>query len=190
MVGRPRPWMKMSTLHGLSDGNLLCRLSFCQSRASLPIFERAHYPALGLGCGPCRSLSTCPDAAHIRILEKVGQSESGPGTAFCALQFLQDSQFAQNNSGNGSRDHRPCVGHRRFNRLNMRLIFCGFGFWIVGVVCYALILVGQSNSAGEKDLGVAVLGMMFFPVIAVSFISGCICIAVGAVRWFRRPSPR
>src|SRR6266852_6371280 len=47
MVGRPRPWMKISTLHGLSDGNLLFRLSLCQSRASLPIFERDQKNGLG-----------------------------------------------------------------------------------------------------------------------------------------------
>src|SRR5437667_4314654 len=31
--------MKMSTFHGLSDGNLLFRLSLCQSRALLPILR-------------------------------------------------------------------------------------------------------------------------------------------------------
>ena len=60
----------------------------------------------------CRSdrvgiASPVVQAAHqvdIRVLQKVGQSEGGPGAAFRALQLLQGSRFDKDHASDSSGD--------------------------------------------------------------------------------------
>jgi hypothetical protein len=46
-----------------------------------------------------------PNPPNVRVLQKVGQSESGSGPALRALQLLQGSWFADDHACNGGGDH-------------------------------------------------------------------------------------
>jgi hypothetical protein len=50
-------------------------------------------------------------ATDLRILEKMGQSESGVGLAFCTLQFLSDSRLTEDAASNGSGNYGSCLGY-------------------------------------------------------------------------------
>ena len=67
----------------------------------------------------------------------------------------------------------------------MGLILCAVGLWVVSIASYTLLTLEQSQT-GEKNLGVAVLTMMFVRIMVASAIGGCVCITISFVRWLRR----
>ncbi len=71
----------------------------------------------------------------------------------------------------------------------MRLFILGFGLWMASTACYALIWAAQSNSPGEKDLGVGLVAGILLPIIWMLAIGGSVCLTIGFNRWLRGPSP-
>ena len=49
------------------------------------------------------------DAAYVRFLEEVGESESGAGPALCVLQFLPGSWQTAGDASDGGGNQRSCV---------------------------------------------------------------------------------
>ena len=57
---------------------------------------------------------------------------------------------------------------------------------MVSIASYTLLTLEKSQTLSEKNLGAAILIMLFARIMVASAIGGCVCIAISLVRWLRR----